>query len=537
MNIQKTILACAISAIGLVGCGTDEQDNSNTISGRSADAAIAPGIVVDGPVARATVFFDLNGNLKRDSFEPSALTDNDGYFNQNPLAGREADYCFGDTKNEEFCIFSPSNLPDDTQIIVTGGYDLYTGEPFEGSMSIPAKSYIARNALNEQAGTSVVPITPLSSIFANSVLDQYAGLFIVAPDFNVNYLNSAEDFVANPFAVTYQMHKFVTVASDWVKDQYPEIGENDNLPADVSSLIYKQFENLTLLKFDDAWTAIEADLNTLYSNAEVAPPQRAPGEVTAALADLKEKLADTNTAITRAFGYDSVNGLGAELTFANVKARMRGVEVVVLKIIRDLPHAHALDALQNTAYLANLAGDINDNGNINFTQIVESQGDANSLATEAGLASVNDGVSLSALAGKSLKFEDDDASINSKAAIFFTGTEGATKGEIHLCLQYNDDSDVDLDGNYISGTWDTIPALNNTVVLQMNIFGGMSAVLKKVGLNATSGNTEFRFDYAGEITKFNSADDFTVTAELGLEAIPSSNETCKDYLGINNQLQ
>ncbi len=535
MNIQKTILACAISAIGLVGCGTDEQDNSNTISGRSADAAIAPGIVVDGPVARATVFFDLNGNLKRDSFEPSALTDNDGYFNQNLLPGREADYCFGDTKNEEFCIFSPSNLSDDTQIIVTGGYDLYTGEPFEGSMSIPAKSYIARNALNEQAGTSVVPITPLSSIFANSSLDQYAGLFIVAPDFNVNYLNSAEDFVANPFAVTYQMHKLVTVVSDWVKDQYPEIGENDNLPADVSSLIYKQFENLTLLKFDDAWTAIEADMNTLYANAEVTASQPTPNA--AAVIDLLGRLADTTTAITRAFGYDDLNGLGAELTFVNVKARMRGVEVVVLKIIRDLPRTAALDALNNPTYLLNLAGDTDDNGNINFTQIVESLGDANSLATEAGLASVNDGVSLSALAGKSLKFEDDDASIDSKAAIFFTGTEGATKGEIHLCLQYNDNSDVDLDGNYISGSWDTIPALNNTVVLKMNIFGGMSAVLKKVGIDAITDNTEYRFDYAGEITKFSSADDFEVTADLELETIPNSNETCQDYLGINNQLK
>ncbi|OUR63719.1 hypothetical protein A9Q73_09415, partial [Bermanella sp. 47_1433_sub80_T6] len=172
------------------------------------------------------------------------------------------------------------------------------------------------------------------------------------------------------------------------------------------------------------------------------------------------------------------------------------------------------------------------NGNINFTQLVEFSGDANALAAESALAATNSGVSLSELAGKSLSFEDEDPSVNSKAAIFFTGTEGATKGEIHLCLKYEGDSDVDLDGNYISGSWDTIPALNNTVLLEMNIFGGTSAVLKKVGEDGT-GATQYRFDYAEKITKFSSAEDFEVTTDLNLEAIPNSNETCQTYLGLN----
>ncbi|MEY8263271.1 MAG: hypothetical protein RPR98_03620, partial [Bermanella sp.] len=69
MNIQKTILASAVMALGLAGCGTEQQDGN--ISGRSVTSEnnAAPGIVVDGPVVRATVFYDLNGNLRKDSYE------------------------------------------------------------------------------------------------------------------------------------------------------------------------------------------------------------------------------------------------------------------------------------------------------------------------------------------------------------------------------------------------------------------------------------------------------------------------------------
>ncbi len=567
MNIQKTILAGAIMALGLAGCGTEQQDGGNNIGARSADnQAPNTGIVVDGPVVRATVFYDLNGNLKRDSTEPFALTDNEGYFNANPNV---RNYCDQDEQGSDsdydkspYCLRLTrahwDNLTANTQIIITGGYDLYTGEPFEGSMSASARAAITENDsyISEDYSAIITPLTSIASAralpseyhMAVALLSGYIPITDISvylfslgiTDLTVNYLESEQVFDAKKFATTYQMHKFVSVVADWVKDLYPEVGEHEKLPEDVSSLVYKQFQNFHEGNYTLALTNIAQSMKIIYEVAEVPLPSATHDQALAAIADMYIKIADINSAIVSAFGYTNEDGLGTDLTFANVKARMRGVEVVVLKIIRGLPHTAAKDALANQAYLDNLAGDLNDNGNINFTQLVEFTGDATALTTESGLAAANTGVSLSDLAGKSLSFEDDDPSVNSKAAIFFTSDETGegtpTKGQIHLCLQYDGNTDIDLEGNYISGSWDTIPALNNTVLLEMDLGGGMPAVLKKVGVNG-SGATEYRFDYAERITKFSSADDLDVTADLNLESIPNSNETCQDYLGINNQLK
>ncbi len=551
MNIQKTILACAITTLGLVGCGTEQQDTSNIATARSADNQTPEtGIVVDGPVVRATVFYDLNGNLKKDINEPSAITDGEGYFNTNPIT--HADYCrkniFGDyVDKSQYCLevsdAQSKGLTAATRIIITGGYDLYTGEPFEGSMSAPAQQTFGFGETR-----TIRTITPLSSITSQSYLDGIlGGLFLPATDvktylltlgianYNVNYLESEQVFNAKKFATTYQMHKFVSVVADWVKDLYPEIGENDKLPEDVSSLVYMQFQNFHEGNFPLALTNIAQSMKLIYDDAGVDLPDATTEAALAAIVDLAIKLTDLNLATIAAFGYTAEDGLGSDLTFANVKARMRGVEVVVLKIIRGLPHGSALAALDNQAYLNNLAGNLADNGNLNFTQLVEFPGDANALAAESALAAADNGVSLSDMIGKSLRFEDDDPSVNSKAAIFFTGTEGRNDGQIHLCLKYEGNSDVDLNGNYISGIWDILPALNNTLLLELNIFGGTNAVLKKVGVDGT-GATQYRFDYAEKITKFSSTKDFELTADLNLESIPNSNEACQAYLGVNAEL-
>ncbi len=546
MNIQKIILASAVLALGLAGCGTEEQDGiSSARSGNTGNAPIE-GIAVDGPVVRALVFVDQNNNLKKDSFERYAYTDNDGYFSYNPKTNvaycnvlKGTDYPSGlkFQNSPEFCLYNHTQLNEREpgRLIVTGGYDLYTGEPFEGSMSV-SDFLVARK----------IAVTPMSTI--NDVLTQsgetdgLAALGLENDDLSRNFLEPVdlnEDgitdaFEGNKFSITYSMHKFVVIVSNLMETYYPEIGEEDDLPSDISSLIYKQFLNFTAGDDEVALEGIISDIDALYVAQNITV--RTPPTFDQVDSEVRTQLGDVRSAITSAFGQN-----GAELTFANVKARVRGVEIVVLKIVRGLPHTGALTALDSDTYLEKLAGDSNDNGNINFTQIVEFDGDAAALETEAGNAAQNNGVSITELAGMSLSFEDEDPSVNSKAAIFFTsnetGDEEPTKGEIHLCLQYEGSADVDLDGNYISGSWDTIPALNNTVLLKMNIFGGTSAVLKKVGVDG-NGATQYRFDYANKITKFSSSEDFQKTAELdlaslNLESIPNSNETCQTYLGIN----
>ena len=602
MNIQKTILTCAIAALGLVGCGTEEQDGGS--SSRSGETStLSSGVVVDGPIIRASVFEDLNGNLKREKFEPSALTDNDGYFNVNPV--KKVVYCedlskFGTSittiqisdpdgipdyldppipliyheiypeilintyiqiisfnieldadlnrsiksstpskeyylhvPNDEFCLnISGSNA--DANIIITGGYDLYTGEPFEGSMSISAAD---RKAAEEEGNElAITPFTTLSTASSDELTTYLETLGIENANENLLDPLNADgttkedgDLKAKDFAITYQMHKFVTVVDAWVKSIYTEIGDHDDFPNDINSLIYKQFENLDKGIYTSAWAGLLADIGLLYSNADVALPAV---PTTAQINVLVTNLTAVNNAIETAFGYNSTTKTeDGTLTFANVKARVRGVEVVVLKIIRGMDYTSSLAALSDSNYLENLAGDTSDEnkGSLNFTQLVEFEGDTAGLVNASITAAISSGASLGSLAGKSLQFSDDDPEVNSQVAIFFTGETDSSRGDIHMCFQYDEnelkDSSLKLEGNYISGDWEAVEVLNNTVVLNMDIFGGTSAVLKKIEAG------KYRFDYAGKITKFDSDSDFVVTSDE--TDIPKSSDACKVLLGLN----
>lgn len=508
MKFKKSLLTLAITsaaALTLSGCGgTDKQDSGS----KSTNATISSGVAVDGPIIRAQVFYDLNGNNKKDSFEPGALTDNAGHYNTVPaMSGNPPiSYCLGAAARPEFCLTLTSAqqqaLTDDTKIIVSGGYDLYTGEPFEGSMSFPAKS---ANDLTE-----LIAITPLTSMLNNEVNSDFATILALLPVgfdrsrlLNLNFLESEENFAPEAFAVTYQMHKYVTIISDWVEDHYDAIDDGEDIQSDISGLIYKQFADLNAGQYQAAWNKLVVDINELYDDAGL-PQEDAPSqaEVNALIANLTA----VNDAAKAAFG-DSL-GTDNTFTFANHKARIRGVEVVVSKILQGQDPANAITALSDGNYLADLGGDAN--GNFNFTQVLEENVTTAEIINAAANAKDTSGSDLASdLAGKTLSFEDDDDDIEAKAAIFFTGDENADKGNIHLCIKYVDNSDIDnrLDGDYISGSWETLAALNNTVLLELDYLGGRSAVLKKVGSTGNGAETDYRFDFNNEISNFTSDQD------------------------------
>ena len=94
---------------------------------------------------------------------------------------------------------------------------------------------------------------------------------------NLNFLESASKFNAEAFATTYQMHKYVTVISDWVKDQpgYFEIEDGEEITSDISGLIYRQFAELiksTESSYKLAWGEIRQDIDELYEDANLAQP-------------------------------------------------------------------------------------------------------------------------------------------------------------------------------------------------------------------------------------------------------------------------
>jgi hypothetical protein len=553
MKLKKNLLAASITsiaALSLLACGTEKQDGSPNTQSYSIN-----GVAVDGPIARALVYYDLNNNREKDSYEPGALTDNNGHYNKFPVFEgnkfvRNIDYCKGLEARLEFCLklteSQAKQFSADTKLIVTGGYDLYTGEPFEGSLSTLAnKSYLS----------GIVAITPMSSMINNggegiSDLINYlvelpgisstdlASSLTLENIFDLNFLENDDKFNAPAFAVTYRLHKYVSVIEDWIKEQpaYSDIKDGEKLNSDISALIYQEYQSLNNGTFSSAWNSIATEINDLYVGAELTPPARPDAEALIAF------LEDIKIATEKSFGNNPY--LGSKLTFANVKGRTRGVEVVVIKVIRGAPHNSAIEALEDAGYLTSLEGAegtadpdgkvVEEKGSFNFTQLVEAEGD---LIEAAAKAKDTRGSSLSSdLAGKMLDFEDDgsDPTIDSKAAIFFTGDEEATRGEIHLCIKYIDDNDSDASfaGEYIPGTWETLAELNNTVMLRLDYLGGRSAVLKKIGLTGNTdpgfeNETDYRFDFNDEISKFSSKESFN---DIGETTVIKSSVDCKRYV-------
>lgn len=95
------------------------------------------GVVVDGYVAGATVFVDINGNGVQDSGEPSTTTDAQGNFS------------------------FPDGANNFGNIVSTGGTDIATGQPFEGSLTAPAGSDVVNplttliDAISKTPGNTV----------------------------------------------------------------------------------------------------------------------------------------------------------------------------------------------------------------------------------------------------------------------------------------------------------------------------------------------------------------------------------------------
>ena len=105
----------------------------------------AAGVVSDGYIAGATVFFDANNNGNLDADEPSATTRQDGRFSFNfPVSVYD--------KNHNARVDSGEGV-----IAVTGGIDISTGLAFKGALSAPLGAGV------------ITPLTALISV----ALEQY----------------------------------------------------------------------------------------------------------------------------------------------------------------------------------------------------------------------------------------------------------------------------------------------------------------------------------------------------------------------------
>lgn len=168
LNVLGTTFV-AVAAIGLSGC----DDAGSQDSGQSDNDVQLSGTVVDGYVAGARVWADINDNGRIDTFEPVARTDRYGFFTQRPklvtgdyqdsadtdeVVAEARDYCDtqGEHFSERYCL-RVSEASEGAVIRMLGGYDVLTGERFEGGMS-------RRVGVAGDVTDSSLAVSPLTSL-------------------------------------------------------------------------------------------------------------------------------------------------------------------------------------------------------------------------------------------------------------------------------------------------------------------------------------------------------------------------------------
>ena len=160
MNFRKNLYTLSIRAtistalLALAGCGLTPQDEG---LGSSSSKPVS-GVVVDGYLAGATVYVDVNENNKLDAWEKRALTDTKGYYSYNPIT--EVNYCELPESDSKYihCLNSPAGF-DEVMVRMTGGYDLATVEPFTGTISM-------RMNLTSAVITTPLAATPITGLMS-----------------------------------------------------------------------------------------------------------------------------------------------------------------------------------------------------------------------------------------------------------------------------------------------------------------------------------------------------------------------------------
>lgn len=149
-----TALALSCAAL-LVGCNPAPQDGL----GQLAEPLF--GLVIDGRIANGLVWVDRNNNGKLDlNFEPYAYTDENGFFSRSEEG---LNYCGLPSSNPQLrhCLRYDS-AQGNARIMVSGGIDLFTGEPLKGVM------VLTEDLRSLRANNRPTPvISPLTTLVAS----------------------------------------------------------------------------------------------------------------------------------------------------------------------------------------------------------------------------------------------------------------------------------------------------------------------------------------------------------------------------------
>lgn len=553
MKSILTIAGAVFLTLGISGCSTGDPDDgsSNNITKSSL-----VGLGVDGYVAGGLIYYDTNENMLLDSWEPRAFTDSNGYFGQSKVQpdGSRIDYCASTatTAQQKFCL-EVTGSTDNGLIRLVGGYDIFSGEPFKGSLSL-------RTAIPFPDGTSPV-ISPLTTLLAqidtglseqdyNDRRTRLLALFgLTNDDTLLDFLsdpNSAGGINGDAYQAALQLQKSVEVISNKLADHYTMIGTEGDVPVDASEFVFAalqaQLATITDLAQTDAafFRSVLMAAESAFRNRLAQINQERddaddellliPGEL--AVSDSANRIGQLAAQVSpfvAALFEDLIEDTNtAEENEGDARALQRALEVVVTKISDEAiggapdPSIQAamdlatgdngVDPQDQANYLDALGSSDNDISGL-FDDDFSDPAAAVDEATVTDLDIFNpqsDSVVLP-LAGSKIRLageEQADGKTSRVDAIFyFNGNSSDLSGDLILCASYvesvSQSSNDDIDREYFQGTWELLDGVNDsTVLMKASLAGGeFSLVVKSVGVR--DGEPQYRFNFQGNLRSFN----------------------------------
>ncbi|MDZ7922588.1 MAG: hypothetical protein U5M23_00715 [Marinagarivorans sp.] len=559
---HSLMLAVGLATLMLASCGSGsgKQDQGSAATFNQEFS----GVAVDGHIARATVFIDSNNNGTRDPWEPYAFTDNEGYFGRNPNTG--VNYCAGDANAEDtqYCLNS-SSRHNHIVLRIDGGYDRLTGEPFLAQLSRRINADNPADTVN----TVISPITTLVTAMENNK-DQQAVLTALgmnAADLDVDYLNAQGNTEINSwlFNNALKIHKTITVLSDRIDDNYPDINSETSMPNGTSLWVYRSLaEQLTkpAQQLDSVLTD-STQLVSILDNAEEkvrALYQHHNFEIPADMGsssnpDRFARVAAIATDIPKIIDR-LINMSDIAMDQGQILGNVRALEALVIKTTQESPQIDntldnafrfflnnnndsLLEALRlalsdDNANVSNLALSNFNDSDFSSTQAIDAIARLTSNATPFGN-----------LGGKMLKVSDLDLGFSPdglkdiEIELNFLGDKNAVNGGFIACAKYIEDAskqdlgEGNFNGELINGYWSLLGANSEkasaySLLLTFEFLGAKyQAIMKPAGEETINGikYQQIRFDNNGDIRVWHSANGFTTQAEL-----PTNSADCKTRL-------
>ncbi|MFL0809991.1 MAG: hypothetical protein K6L76_06225 [Agarilytica sp.] len=556
----KLALASAVST--LIACGGTGQDDGSSSDFRQEYS----GVVIDGYLARATVFLDSNNDSTRNAWEAYAFTDDDGYFSYNPLT--DTDYCAVDAtaEQQQYCLTTNIDYAG-VVIRIDSGYDVLTGEPFEGQMS-------RRLTEPDEGVVTGTTISPLTSLLTNiegedNQTQVLASLALDLDDLDVDYLNQNGGGETNARLLNsaIKVHKVVSVLADRITDTYDEIGEESGTPNDATSSLYSALAEELLgndQSFDEVIAdggavarvldATETEMRDIYRDNEFTLPADMGSESSLnAFARVVDVANDIVTIVNSV-----IDSSATDVTEEEVVGFARAVESVVIKALDETTTDTSIDNaesffsdLENAdlveALVSGLSGDDADLSSLADNSFSGSEFDT--VEEVSAATQLPEGTApFTEIAGFELKVSDLDlgnapSDLDDKEIEwYFQGSPGDASGDFVACVKFIEGaSTVDgtigegsTRGERVEGFWSLLGASSESLesysllITITFLETTYQAILKPAGME-TNENVEYqriRFDNSDGIETWHS--------EMGLmemdTSVPASNDECEARL-------